>query len=247
MQDIEIEHEADDIEHEPRPSKGIDIPVQNITADTRDRVKDVLYSNRLGLRRYEILPVENEVLQEWKRQIEEIREALRSKDRALIWKASIRNEKCRTDLDSIEELLGSEVLEETDLTLLAIGLWTLREKSRWKGALQAGLKLLKGGRHKLSSFLEREGNSTCLDLCVLSQELARLFGIEGDIYTIDKLTSRFAHRHWESRDGKILDINYAWRRGGFFRNREEYQAYLANNQDLPAKERAHKNYVKEAV
>jgi hypothetical protein len=60
------------------------------------------------------------------------------------------------DADTVKKLISSEALDDTDIKLLAIGLFILREKSPWH-ARKAGLKVLKGGKIRMESAFEPEG------------------------------------------------------------------------------------------
>ena len=154
-----------------------------------------------------------------------------------------RDKKIRGDLETVMAMLGTENLSEQNLTLVAIGLWVLREKSRWKGSLRTGMKMFAGGKYSLSSFLQKEGNANCLDTCILFNELAKRFGIAGDIYVADN--NRFRHRIWKAQSGETVDLSYAWKRGGFFKNEADFTEYVKNNPDLSSNLKKPRKYILE--
>lgn len=217
--------------------------ISSTSAIVHQRIDNVLYSRRFGLAKYEVAQESEETLAGWQREIEEMKSTLMSNDKSSVKALMSRDEKIRGDLENVMTMLENENLNERDLTLVAIGLWLLREKSRWKGALYAGLKMIKGGKFTLSSFLQKEGNATCLDTCILFNELAKRFGINGNIYVTDN--HRFGHRIWKAGSGETVDISYAWRRGGFFKNETTFSEYVKKNKELPWNLRKPYKYVLE--
>lgn len=200
------------------------VPPDAVT-DVTTTTRQVLYDRRLGVQRYTITQVAPEILAGWKRQIEEIRDALQAFDRENMGNLLKRNNKVRGDLDVIEGILTNEALQPDDYTLLAIGLWIFREKARWPGDLVAGMKVLWGGEFSVGHYREKGGNPTCIDIAVLVDTMTKEFGINGHIYRFGK--NGLNHRVWENADHtRMMDVLWAWPRGGFITSQKQYEAVI---------------------
>ncbi len=225
------------------PAEGSSAQVQSVVDGTGDEVRKILYSRSFFSIPYEIVTEPFETLTGWKSQIEHIYAVFLSGDRSLIVDVCTRGGKLRCDFKTVLKILEKEDLSDFDMQLLSIGAWVLREKSRWKGLVSSYAKILQGGLYSLSSFLEKEGNAVCLDLAVLVDVMSKMFGFTGGIYRLDE--SGIAHRFWKSDQGQVLDVQYAWRRAGFFRNPDDYSKYLEGAVDIPVWDRVEKEHVRE--
>ncbi len=187
----------------------------------------LVYTNRFGLRKYIVSAASGESIEKWKKQIELVRDAVSTGSSTEIAQAMQSADSThiamRSNIDFLEKLDRSS-MHDSDFTLIAIGLWVLREKSVWKGNLRAGKKLFAGGNYSMESFVDRNGNATCLDLCLLINELTKAFKIDGGIYKFGGL--RFNHRFWMADRSQVLDPMHAWQRSGFFKTVEEFREFL---------------------
>ncbi len=222
---------------------------------TREIQKTVaaVYQRKLGVKDYMVLGASPETTERWKKEIEELVEALKSRDRAkigplIVWKHAAALASQRPEvvdhINGIAAIAMDPHLTEEEFTLLAIGLWSMRERSEWKGVSKAALKLLKGGTFTLEGFLEKEGKTNCLDHAILIHQLTKMFGIKGNIYVVRG--SRFLHRVWISEDGHVIDISYGKTIGGLFKSREEFQEFVSQNRNETLWNRINFVYEKES-
>ncbi|MFC1615920.1 hypothetical protein ACFL21_02160 [Patescibacteria group bacterium] len=201
-----------------------------INTTIKSEIEDVLFSKRFALIRYEISKGSEETMETWKSEIDQIIEALNHTDSKSLESFLTPSAKNLGLLDEIIKILETENLNQEEYKLFGIGIWLNLKKPRWKGVFRAGLKLLKGGRHSIDTILDPDDVFTCLDLAILTGELAKLYGISGGVYTLGK--SKFDHRLWMSDKGQILDPNYVWERSGFCKDEDFYRDYVKNNDAL---------------
>lgn len=197
----------------------IDPDVELAMTNTVGAVDDVVFSALKGVRKYQIMRAPQEKLDEWKLGVDEIVRAIAAKDLAKVINLMKKGEYLMGDADTVERLISEETLDDTDIKLLAIGLFILREKSPWN-ARKSGLKVLKGGKVKMESAFEPEGWANCYDVAAIVRELASMYGIEGELHG-----KGFSHAHFETEDGKVSDPMYGWKRGGLFQKKERFEAF----------------------
>lgn len=196
-----------------------DPDVELTMTKTVSAVDDVVFSAIKGVRRYQIIRAPQEKLDEWKRGVDQIASAIAAKNLAQVRGLMKKDERLMGDADTVERLISEEILDDTDIKLLAIGLFILREKSPWHGR-KSGLKVLKGGKVRMESAFEPEGWANCYDIAAIVRELANMYGIEGELHG-----KGLSHAHFETEDGKVSDPMYGWRRGGLFQNKERFEAF----------------------
>lgn len=198
---------------------AIDQDIELTMTNTISEVDDVVFSALKGVRRYQILRAPQEKLDEWKREVDKIASAIATKKLAQVRDLMKKGERLMGDADTVEKLISDENLDDTDIKLLAIGLFILREKSTWH-ARKSGLKVLKGGKVRMESAFEPEGWPNCYDIAAIVRELASMYGIEGELHG-----KGLSHAHFETEDGKVADPMYGWRRGGLFQNKEKFESF----------------------
>lgn len=216
-------------DHEKALPAPEDAEVQNAHATSPDvelamtktvsAVDDVVYSAIKGVRRYQIVRAPQEMLEEWKRGVDEIASAIAAKTLQRVRELMKKDERLTGDADRVERLISEELLDDTDVKLLAIGLFVLHEKSPWHPR-KSGLKVLKGGRQRMESAFEPEGWANCYDIAAIVRELAKMYGIEGELHG-----KGLSHAHFETEDGKVSDPMYGWMRGGLFQTKEKFEAH----------------------
>lgn len=186
---------------------------------TASEAAEVLYSARKGLKKYEITKADDLKMEVWKRSIDEFVETIKNKDSERLSELMKNGERFTGNPQEIYELINSEEMDETDVTLLAIGLFILREKSPWN-ARKAGMKVLKGGKYNMESFFEKDGWANCYDMAVSVKELAKMYGIQGEVHG-----KGISHAHFESEEGKVSDPMYGWKRGGLFQSKDKFEKF----------------------
>jgi len=192
-----------------------------IACDTFARAEEALHCERIGIRDYKVIGVEDAEFNGWREEVLWIRDALKSGDREVVSQAILNGrEKDTRKLDMVYKMLQAGNIDERGLTLLAIGLWCLKKKSRPPKVFAAIKKFYKGGEHSLSDFIDEHGNATCLDIAILAKELARSFGIDGNLYRFGAL--KIGHACWISGKGEVLDIIEFDKRGGYFSSVKRY-------------------------
>lgn len=204
---------------EVQNAHATDPDVELAMIKTVSAIDDVVFSAIKGVRRYQIIRAPQEKLDEWKRGADEIASAIAAKDLAQVRGLMKKDERLMGDAETVERLISEEILDDTDIKLLAIGLFILREKSPWHGR-KSGLKVLKGGKVRMESAFEPEGWANCYDIAAIVRELANMYGIEGELHG-----KGLSHAHFETEDGKISDPMYGWRRGGLFQNKERFENF----------------------
>lgn len=183
--------------------------------------QEFAFSKRFFLHEYQILPINQERQKGYKKAIDPIITALKSKRKNSIRSFIKKGEIEKIDLDCLMRILDKESPDDQDLTLLGIGIYILREKSPWKGLLDAGLKVLKGGTFSIESFFTEKGNANCIDISTAVKTLAQIYGIESKV-EIDKL----GHAHMVTNTGKTMDLLRGHFRVGLFQTREKYDKFL---------------------
>lgn len=187
--------------------------------ETVSKVDDVVYSALKGVRRYQIMRAPQEVLEEWKRGVDEIVSTIVAKNLPQVRELMKKDGRLTGDADRVERLISEEVLDDTDIKLLAIGLFVLREKAPWHPR-KSGMKVLKGGKQRMESAFEPDGWANCYDIAAIVRELAKMYGIEGELHG-----KGFSHAHFETADGKVSDPMYGWMRGGLFQTKEKFEVH----------------------
>ncbi len=191
--------------------------VELAMTETVSAVDDVVYSALKGVRLYQIVRAPREMLEEWKCGVDEIASAIAAKNLSQVRELMKKDERLTGDADRVERLISEEVLDETDIKLLAIGLFVLREKSPWHPR-KSGLKVLKGGKQRMESAFEPDGWANCYDIAAIVRELAKMYGIEGELHG-----KGLSHAHFETDDGKVSDPMYGWMRGGLFQTKRKFE------------------------
>ncbi len=195
---------------------------QQIVGDeVMESVGEVIYSEwKGGLKPYRILKASDENLENWKREIDGMIKLIKEKNVEAIIELMSKRGRSKGDLFTVRKIIEEEILDETDIILFAIGLFVLREKSPWK-PIASRLKLLRGGDHKMESFFTRDGDTNCYDTTITVKTLAKLYGIEGDLEG-----KWIFHSFFATKDGRVSDPMYGWRRAGLFHSREEHARYI---------------------
>ena len=204
---------------EVQNAHATDPDVELAMTETISGVDDVVYSALKGIRRYQIVRAPKEKLEEWKRGVDEIASAIAAKNLVQVKSLMKKDERLMGDADTVEKLISEETIDDTDIKLLAIGLYILREKSPWH-ARKSGLKVFKGGKVRMESAFEPEGWANCYDIAAIVREMASMYGIEGKLHG-----KGLSHAHFETEDGKVSDPMYGWRRGGLFQNKERFETF----------------------
>jgi hypothetical protein len=202
---------------------------------------EVLFKRRIGpaLDPTQILSAPEEILEEWKAEIEKMIENI--KRGKANHESRHPNDFTGVDMhvysphlqndDRLYETICNELLSERDYILMGIGLWVLHRRISESGvsfsSLRAGKKMLLGGTSTLGDFTKNDPNAAnCLENAVLVKKLASMFGLRGDIYRLG--FSPFAHRIW-LEDGdfdterRVSDIMWGHYRGGFFGSLDAYR------------------------
>ncbi|EKD94057.1 MAG: hypothetical protein ACD_28C00001G0007 [uncultured bacterium] len=199
--------------------KPLDPELELALNTTVSAVDEVVFSALKGVRRYEILRAPQEKVEEWMHGVNEFIHAIRTKDKEKVRALMTKGDRIAGDTDVVEWMLEEEALDESDTTLLAIGLFVLHEKSAWS-ASKSRLKVLKGGKVRMESAFEPEGYPNCYDIVAIVGELAGRYGIEGTIKG-----KGLSHAHFETAEGKISDPLYGWKRGGLFQTKQKFEAF----------------------
>ncbi len=198
---------------------AIDPDIELAMTKTVGDIDRVVFSALMGFRRYRILRAPQEKLDEWKRGADEIANAIAAKDFVKLKSLMTKDDRLMHDTDKVERLICEETLDDTDIKLLAVGLFILREKSPWRAG-KSGLKVLKGGKVRMESAFEPEGWANCYDIAAIVRELASMYGIKGQLHV-----EVLPHAYFETEDGKVSDPMYGWKRGGLFQNKEMFEAF----------------------
>jgi len=198
---------------------NLDPEVDLAMTQTMSDVDDIVFSAVKGVRRYQIVRAPQEKLDEWKRSVDEIVAAISSKNLASVRKLTMRDGHYTGDPKAVEKVISGEELDDTDIKLLAIGLFVLREKAQWS-PVKSGLKMLKGGKFRMESAFEPGSWPNCYDTSVIVNELAKMYGIEGSLHS-----KGLSHSHFETKEGKVSDPMYGWRRGGIFQTKEKFEKF----------------------
>jgi len=208
-------HESAEVERDENLSPQVELPM----VETSSRVDEIVFSGRKGFKKYQIIRAPQETLDKWKAGVDELISLISEKNTDELQKLMSPKGYFPGDFETIKKIIQEENLDETDIKLLAIGLFVLREKSPWNFA-KSGLKILKGGKVKMESAFDQNGWANCYDIAAIVCELARMYGIEG------KLEGKgLSHAHFETKDGKISDPMYGWKRGGIFQTKEIFDKF----------------------
>lgn len=207
-------------ERQPIPEEIINPPEEELPEEQPEAEpqKKVLHRERVVLGEYTITGESPEVMEKWHQQIQEIVDALQSRDLDKLTEL-MQGGKYKPNYEKIMEILWREVKNDKEsLTLLGIALWILREQDKWAGHRKIVTKMLKGGEYSLSSFLETGGKPWCLESSVLAKTMAENFGIKGEVKK-----APIMHRYFQADSGKILDVWWGYRRGGIFQNHQQWK------------------------
>lgn len=180
---------------------------------------EILYSDKKGLKPYNIVAPSKEKLAEWKREIDRLIAAIKLQEIPRLLTLMMNDGRRKGDHVALAQLLSEETMDETDIVLLAIGLFALREKSPWQPVMTR-LKLLKGGDFPMESFFTKGGMANCYDINVFVKTMAAQYGITGEVDG-----EWIKHSKFSTPDGKVSDVLYAWKRGGLFQNVEKYRVF----------------------
>lgn len=196
---------------------GLEIAVDYVRSATRSDVDDAF---KLGA--YKIKKPSGTSLERWKTEIDKTLDVLKNGEVEGLAELVMRNNGSYfADVNSLKKMLKENSFSAEDLTLLAISLFLLRHKSPWgKGNIRT--KVLAGETVKMEDLLTEEGRTNCFDGAVIVRELARLYGIDGDV----RVSTPFLHGFFESKNGKVVDSFYGWKVFGLFKTRKEFDEYL---------------------
>ena len=217
MKSNELKTGNEDVER--REEDGVHPDVELAMAETVGAVDDVVFSALKGIRRYQIIRAPQEKLDEWKRGVDEIVSAIAAQNLLQIKNLMQKDQRVIGDADTVTRLISEEVLDDTDVRLLAIGLFVLREKSPWHKS-KSRLKVMKGGKVRMESAFEPDGWSNCYDIAAIVRELAKMYGVEGAIRS-----EVLPHAYFETESGKVSDPMFGWKRGGLFQTKEKFEAH----------------------
>lgn len=144
-----------------------------------------IFNIRLGVRTYEICEGNKELLEEWTTEIEKIRDVVVERNfeslLQLIDTYSFRANTKGMEPEQAVEIIKSKEFSADSQIILAISLWVLSRKQKWKGDFAVLKRFAIGGRKKMSSFMDKDSEPNCLDSSVLIDYLAKKFGVDGSI------------------------------------------------------------------
>lgn len=187
-----------------------------------NNTRRIVFSDRKGLRKYQIVRAPQEMINQWKAGVDEFVAAITTKDGPKLKELMQNNGREIGDVYAVHDMITDEHLDDIDIKLLAIGLFVLREKSPWS-LTRTRLKVLLGGNIKMESTFDPDGCANCYDVAAVVKELAKTYGIEGNLHG-----KHWEHAHFETVDGKVSDPMYGYKRGGLFQTREKFEDFKKN-------------------
>ena len=201
-------------------------------------VSEEIFRNWVGFfpYTYQIDEKGRETVEEWKRGVEEIigtvKRILSNEDQPL-------PEWCPQNLldkKRVQKALGDNPSEK-DVLLFSIGTFV---KSKYKkfSFIAAGAKIARGGTFKLAS-LEKSKSVTCIDCAVMTQELAKAFGVSGNIIFVQ----RNYHHYWQEAEGEksIVDTTACSFVNGFVKDPNNFLTMIRENKIIKKAKRSKKN------
>jgi len=207
--------EADDI-----PSHAVetsDIQATEKVQGVQREVNEVVFQKRLGIKPYKIRKPSEESIEEWTREIDETISEIKAGNIDNIMKK--KSGKHIGNPAKIHEMIEAEQFDDTDIKLLAIGIFILKNKSPWgKGNIRT--KVLKGEDVRMEELLTEEGRTNCIDGAAVAKELAAHYGITGQVKTT------LLHGFFQADEGQVLDTFYGHARGGVFKTHKQYKEFV---------------------
>lgn len=207
-------------EHDAKPSTKELAPDKEITGEIQgvnQRVKEVAFQKRVGIKPYKVLKPSLEKLAKWKQEIDDSIHKIKSGDLEELMKK--KNGKYIGNPADIKSMIETEKFSEKDIILLAIGFFILKNKSPW-GQGNIRTKVLKGGEVDMEELLTEEGRTNCIDGAVIAKELASHYGISGQVKT------SLLHGFFQTDEGQVLDAFYGHARGGVFTTVKQYNEFV---------------------
>lgn len=194
--------------------------------------KDPIFKKRImSPRSYEVYEGEQEILEQWFSEIQIIYESLTTGNNAQLTRL-IDTDKLRFNTKGIEPeqawgIAQQQKFDDEGLKILAISLWLLTKRPKWKGNMEILKRFVSGEKHKLSSFMSADNEPNCLDTSIFINYFAKKFEINGEIKnTINEIRTRglrFLHWYWQSNSGIVSDIWEGYPQLGVFKNEKEFK------------------------
>lgn len=178
-----------------------------------------LYRRRIGPKEYIVVSPPAELLMKYKGQVDTIVATLKTGSKENIARLLSAGAfdgsrsanagpgmgvgKVRGDIDSIMGLLESGEINNSRYPMLAIAILTGINRSKGLTLGNSALKLIKAGAYPAEKAFEKDGAASCIDVGVLNKQLAKMYGIESDMYTIGN--ERTGHRFLVTSTGEVID------------------------------------------
>jgi len=198
--------------------------------DSHDAPDGTVFQKRIGLKEYVLKRPDEATQEKWQQDVGLVLDAIKTKDLERI-RTVINHPYILEHWDEI--LINVEKdggpLDEEEQTLLAISLWTMDKQGQWKGLMQAGKMLVRGGEHDLRKIVEHELDAACVNSASIVEYFTEIFGIHG---VVKRTGGRFSHRYWESDTGRVVDTWWGRERGGLFRSFADYMSSRNAQHDM---------------
>jgi len=183
---------------------------------------EVVYDERIGVNPYRIIAPPPEVVDRWKAQVDEIVEALKTKDREQIESVVIKEGKRkRFDMDDAMDRIENEALTDEEYILFAIAMFVSRERAPIGSNTRSASKVASGGTYLMEFFLDGDMQGSCIDVAHTVKVLADAYGISGDV-----AGRKRGHHYFVAENGRVVDPNVYFG-AGFYKNKKEHVRYFA--------------------
>src|SRR4030067_40291 len=164
---------------------------------------EILYSGRPILCKYSVIAGQEGQTLKWKAEIDEIIGFLKEGKLDALRNSLPENRRLYADL--LYNFFNSKE-EGEDLILRVLGFFFFKNRPPYLGKMRGTIKLLLGGRYRLDSIFDANGNPTCVDSSCLFLKLASEYGISGKIKSTSKRLYPPRHYYFMADYGPVLDV-----------------------------------------
>lgn len=181
------------------------------------------FKEKIVFRDYHIPPEQREVIEQWKKEVQEILDVLSQKpfQREKVKEMVYKDTSFKRDITPLLDKIENDEMNQEKLTVAAIGLWLLKRKAKWS-VYASTIKPFIGGTFSPASFLEKGGHPNCIDTSEVARQMAEEFGVPGEVVSIGMslnpktLGAKRGHRFFQTDSGVISDVWFGRDRGGYF-------------------------------
>ncbi len=185
----------------------------------------VVHSTCFGVRHYTITHNHPQLTKKWSKEVWQIYYLLKSDNQAEL-ATVLAGKNYKKDIRKVlSRYYADGYGDDESLKLIAIGMWVFKNADSWAGFLRIANKILRGGRHDVTTFLQKGSHPCCLDVASLTHVLAAEMGVKGEI---KRKRGPYGHRYWQSASGKVVDARFGAWRGGVFNNLAQYVELTKN-------------------